>query len=148
MARTARAGGIAVLMTVLLAGCASTPAAYVPADNQQGGTCDGVAGPPTLSLLPPDAVITDVVVCEVPWGPVSGDGGAEGGTVRRLAADRIPALHAALTLPDESGAGNTCTAIGIVVPAFTVTLADGSRLRPGIPGDGCHPRAEALAALS
>jgi len=61
-----------------------------------------------------------------------------------LPAANIPALVAGLTKPDVK-LGND--AVGYVIPPFVVTLTDGTRLRPRLPSDGCHPSKEALTAL-
>lgn len=143
-----------VLLAVLaltgasISGCGAEP--YRPADEQQVGSCDGVARPAELSLIPPDAVITDVAICV---GPVEQYVGGQGlytfDTVRTLPAAKIPELMAGLTLPDASGTAEVCSMVLIRgTPAFTVTLADGSRIRPGVPGDGCHLRGEATKAFS
>lgn len=125
------------------------PAAYHPADQQQSRTCDGVAPPSPLELIPRDAVITDVAICPEPVEKyVAGQGSFGFLVVRTLPAAKFSALMAGLTLPDASGTANTCSASLSVVTDFTITLADGSRIRPGVPGDGCHPRNDALKAFA
>lgn len=140
---------LAVLL-VLASGCAataSTASGYRAADQQQSGQCDGVPRPATLSLIAKSANVTGAVACEDVEKYVQHQGLWNVTVVRQVPPAQIPALVAGLTLPDEPATGGACTAILIVVGSFVLTLADGSRIRPGVPGDGCHPRQAALAAL-
>lgn len=131
------------------AGSAGQGSAYEAVDEQQVGSCDGVPRPAELSLIPPDVVITDVAVCV---GPVEQYVGGKGlfifETVRTLPPAKFPELMAGLTLPERSNTADNCgLSLGRVI-SFTVTLADGSRIRPGVPGDGCHALGEATKAFS
>ncbi|WP_029136471.1 lipoprotein [Nakamurella lactea] len=138
---------IAALLLVLVAGCSRAPGAYQPSDIQQQGVCDGVAQPAELTPLGPTADVTAAVVCGTTEKYVKGKGSWDFTVVRAVPAEKIPALVTALRLPDASGTADACTAMLVMVPGFVLTLADGSRIRPGVPGDGCHPRHEVLDAL-
>lgn len=149
MRRTVRSGVLLTalaLMGVTLGGCGPEP--YQAADQQQSNTCDGISPPDTLSLIDPDAVITEVVVCGQPDERyVAGRGSFLFLTLHTLPRAKIPALMAGLTLPDATGTADGCDLSLLVLVDFTVTLADGSRIRPGLPGDGCHARRDALTAF-
>lgn len=137
------------MLLVLATGCASEvgAGAHRATDQQQSGGCDGVAPPATLSLIGSSTNVTSAVVCADVEKYVPHQGSWTFAVVRQVPPARIPALVAGLTMPDEQATGDSCTAMLVVVPSFVLTLADGSRIRPRVPGDGCHPRRDALAAL-
>lgn len=147
-----------VLLAAVLAACAAPTAGnigdaggYQPRDEQQVDACDGIAAPARsgLKLLDPKAKVASAVVCGSITKYVAGHGFWSFSTVTSVLPSRIPALVAGLTQPDaDRSADGGCTAMLITVPGFVLTLADGSRIRPGVPGDGCHPSREALAVIS
>lgn len=145
-----RLAPMVIVAALLVAGCAAVSSdaasSYVPSDEQQQGSCDGVPAPKSLQLLPQPATVTAAALCIDTQKYVDGQGMWGFRQVLPLPAARIPAFVAGLTLPDVH-TGGACTAVLVTVPAFVVTLADGSRLRPGVPGDGCHPRMDALTAF-
>ena len=136
---------------------------YVPTDQQQADECDGVpaAGPvigdptpttspalPPLQLLSKDATVVSGVVC-----PINLQGSQQNGLQQVESVVPIPPgdltrLVAALRLTDHSGGSHACNTYLVAVPDFVLTLADGGTVRPGVPGDGCHPRKEVLDALA
>lgn len=147
-----RAQTTVVVALLLVAGCAvgppGTASSYQPSDEQQKGSCDGLPAPGPLHLLPQSSIVVAAVLCIDTRRYVEGQGIWDFRQVLPLPAAKIPALVAGLTLQDvPAGGDSACTANLIVVPSFVVTLADGSRLRPGVPGDGCHPRMDALTAF-
>jgi hypothetical protein len=122
---------------------------YRPKDQQQAGECDGVApvAPEDLRLLNPRATVTAAVICTSGYANKPGDGRWLVRKVIDVPAGGIPALVAALSRPDVADVSGACSAMAVLVADFVVTLSDGSRIRPGVPGDGCHPSDAALAAL-
>jgi hypothetical protein len=114
----------------------------------QPGNCDGVPAPSSWQLLSPSVTVVAAVVCVDRPKYVTGQGFWTYRQVLPLPASRIPALAAGLTKPDvKLGKDAFCDAVGYVIPPFVVTLADGTRLRPRLPSDGCHPSKEVLTAL-
>lgn len=142
-----------LLITLAATGCASvTPAAsgYQAKDQQQSGTCDGLPAPApgSLGLLDRSADVVGAVMCASERRYVQGQGIWNFVDLLPLPADRIPDLVSGLTQEDTAGDPNgACTAMSTLVPDFVLTLADGSRIRPGVPGDGCHPKTNSLAAF-
>ncbi len=129
-------------------GTAKGTASYPATDEGQHSSCDGVPAPASWQLLPPSATVVAAVMCIDTQKYLAGQGMWTYRQVLPLPAVNIPALVAGLTKPDvKLGNDAICDAGGIVVPSFVVTLADGTRLRPRLPSDGCHPRKEALTAL-
>ncbi|HET8591133.1 MAG TPA: hypothetical protein VFM01_15965 [Nakamurella sp.] len=122
---------------------------YQPQDQQQAGECDGVppVAPEDLRLLDPTATVTAAVVCRSDYADKPGDGRWLYRQVIDLPAGRIPALVEALTGPDLETVSGACDAMAVLVPDFVLTLADGSRVRPGLPGNGCHSTDAALSAV-
>lgn len=145
---------MAVSVLLLAAGCAGVGAAggspgnYQSADVQQQGSCDSVPAPATVSLIGASVTVTAAAVCSIEQQYVAHQGSWNFMVVRTVPTDKIPALVAALRLPDASGTAGACDASLITVPDFVLTLSDSSRIRLGLPGDGCHPRREAMAALA
>ena len=140
-----RARVLAFLAVLLvLAGCdraqapSTAPASSASHPLNQAG-CDGVPVPQSPPLLPADAVITAVTFCAIEDEYVAGDGIWQVDVVRTAPAAGIAPLRAALRHPDQPRTTNACSAEGYVLPDFVVTLADGSRMRPRLPSDGCHP---------
>lgn len=114
----------------------------------QPDTCDGVPAPSSWRLLSPSVTVVAAVVCVDRPKYITGRGFWNYRQVLRLPAAHIPALGAGLTKPDvKLGNDAVCDLVGIVIPPFVVTLADGTRLRPSLPSDGCHPSNEVLTAL-
>jgi len=126
-----------------------TPRATYPAtDEGQPLSCDGVPRPASWPLLPPSATVVAAVMCVDKQKYVAGQGMWTYRQVLPLPAANIPALVAGLTKPDvKLGNDAICDAVLIGAPPFVVTLADGTKLRPRLPSDGCHPSKEALTAL-
>ena len=126
------------------AGCSSEPGAldgYRARDSQQSLPCDGLPAVPAdhLRLLPRDAKVVAATVCHTDFVMRPGQGRWQAIVTAEVRADHLPQLAAALTDQDEPS-GGVCSLSLMVLPSFTVTLADGTRLRPGVPGDGCHAR--------
>ncbi len=118
------------------------------ADEGPTSSCDGVPAPTSWQLLPPSATVMAAVMCIDTQKYVAGQGMWTYRQVLPFPAAQIPALVAGLTELDKARGDGPCTANLIFVPSFLVTLADGTRLRPRVPSDGCHPRQEALTALN
>src|SRR6185437_9464138 len=113
--------------------------------------CDGVpaAGPemggpkptrahplPPLRLLSPRAAVVSGVLCTWRYSG-TGQNGAQGiQSVVPIPPKALAKLVAALRLPDDSGGwvSRNCDSYLAAVPDFVLTLADGSRIRPGAPG--------------
>lgn len=112
---------------------------YEPKDQQQADPCDGLPAvdPADLRLLDPDASVRSGVVCLDSVRLRPGDGRWTMRDVHEIPATALPRLIEALTRPDRDTSG-ACTAQLILVPGFVLTLEGGSRIRPGLPGDGCH----------
>lgn len=129
-----------VMMAVTAAGCG--PSEYHALDTQQDLPCGGLPAVPVgdLRLLPENARVTAAVVCRQDVVIRPGSGQWEAITTSQVRADHLPQLVAALTDSDDRPGNGSCTAVMIVIPSFTLTLADGSKLRPGVPGNGCHPK--------
>ncbi|MGS0685085.1 hypothetical protein ACVBEQ_08030 [Nakamurella sp. GG22] len=104
--------------------------------------------PATLALLEETAALVSAVICVTGEECFPGEGSWAVTTVRELPPDRIPELTTGLRLPDLRRAGNACDLSMGVLPDFVVTLADGSRTRPAVAGDGCHARSDALTAFN
>lgn len=143
----------AVAVLVLIAGCADarpggSETSYQAMDEQQQASCDGIPAPKSLQLLPKSSTVVAAVMCVEKQKYLAGQGMWTYREVLPLPAAKIPTLVAALTAPDVKLSGNVaCTASLALLPSFVVTLADGSRVRPGVPGDGCHPRMDAITAF-
>jgi hypothetical protein len=99
-------------------------------------------------LLSRDAVVVSGVVCTVAPRGSATNGLQAIRSVIPISAANLRRLVAALRLPDHSGGSHACNTYLVGVPDFVLTLADGTRVRPGVPGDGCHPRKEVLDALA
>lgn len=112
---------------------------YVPRDQQQSEPCDGLPAvdPADLRLLDPHATVRGGVVCVDSVRSRPGDGRWTMRDVHEIPAAALPELIETLTVPDRDNNG-ACTDQLILVPGFVLTLADGTRIRPGLPGDGCH----------
>lgn len=121
---------------------------YIAKDQQQSEPCDGLPAvdPADLRLLDPQVTVRSGVICPDSLRPQP-DGDTS--TAHEIPAAALPALIEALTAPDRHSNGS-CTLQLILVPGFVLTLEDGTRIRPGLPGDGCHVRTDvafdALAA--
>lgn len=123
---------------------------FQPVDEQQAGECDGVPAVPAeeLTLLNPAAQLVAGVVCRVDEQYVPGDGIWTARQTVAIPADRLAGLRDVLTAPDiPIDPAAICTAILIEVPDFVLTVADGTRVRPAVPGDGCHAAQPAVDAL-
>lgn len=98
-----------------------------------------VPPPTTFALLAADAEVVGAVVCDLPHGGRETVALADPGELVELL--RIEDVHA-----------STCTLEGRPIPDFVVTLADGTRVRPAAPDNGCHVREDIreylFAALS
>jgi len=129
-------------------GTAPASATYPATDEGSPSSCDGVPAPTSWQLLPPSATVVAAVMCIDTQKYVAGQGMWTYRQVLPFPAAKIPALVAGLTELDKTRGDGPCTANLIFVPSFVVTLADGTRLRPRVPSDGCHPRQEALTALN
>lgn len=125
-------------------GSAAGPATAAGAPSN----CDGVPAPASWQLLPPSATVVAAVTCSDTYKYVAGHGMWTYRQVLPLPAAEIPALVAGLTKLDKPRGDSTCTGGLIAVPSFVVTLADGTKLRPRVPDDGCHPRKEVITALN
>ena len=147
-----------VLILVVLGGAAVSCAAgsanndsasgYQASDSQQQGTCDGVPAPKNLSLLPGTVKVSTAVVCSSSTKYVTGQGIWTYSVISELAPAKIGTLVDGLHETDVHADDNTpCSASLLIVPPFVLTLSDGSRIRPGVPGDGCHPKLDAIAAF-
>jgi hypothetical protein len=130
------------------AGATSASAADPATAEGPPSSCDGVPAPTSWQLLPPSATVVEAVMCTDTQKYVPGHGMWTYRQVLPLPAAKIPALVAGLTELDKPRSDGPCTANLIVVPPFVVTLADGTRLRPRAPSDGCHPRKEVITALN
>ena len=89
------------------------------------------------------------MVCDTGTRYVPGDGIWTVAGARTLTPTQVDALAKALAttnVPIDPAA--MCTANAVLIPDFTLTLADGDRVRPGVPGDGCHPVAAVADALA
>lgn len=148
--RSAATSSLAALTTsaTIAPTTVATRAQYRAMDVQQQGTCDGMPVPKSLSLLPTSAHLTAAVMCVDTQKYVAGHGVWTYAQVLPLPPAKLPELFTGLTQPDVQKPDNgPCTANLVSIPAFVVTLSDGSRIRPGVPGDGCHPRQDALQAF-
>ncbi len=146
-----RAGVTLILAGLLISGCARGSAGgggFRAVDQQQSEHCDGVPPPATLALLEETAAVVSAVICVTGEEYFPGEGSWAVSTVRELPPDRIPELATGLRLPDLRPAGNACDLSMGVLPDFVVTLADDSRSRPAVAGDGCHARSDALTAFN
>jgi hypothetical protein len=117
----------------------------------QAVPCDGADPVPdtTQQLLSPKAEVVGAVVCGSGNEPVDGDGLWLSAGHHELTAAQTAALVKALTVKNvKIDPAAMCTMQLIAVPDFTLVLADGSRVRPGVPGDGCHPSAAAADILA
>ena len=143
----------AAVVLFAAAGCATSSSqatGFQIRDSQQAATCDGVPAPATgrLGLLRPDAEVVAAVICKPIAKYVAGQGIWRYSQVFSLPSAKIPELGAGLREPDVAAAPNrTCDARLVVEPDFVLTLADGSRIRPAVPGDGCHPQGDSLKAF-
>lgn len=118
-----------------LSGCGPEP--YEAVDRQRSNACDGIDPPDSRSLIDPDAVITEVVICGQPAERhVAGRGSFPFRTVHRLPDAKVPALMAGLTLPDASGTADVCDASLQAVVDFTVTLVELGGCRRMVSPDG------------
>lgn len=122
---------------------------YQAVDQQQAGDCDGVPAVPQvgLRLLDPAATVIAAVVCADDYTDLPGRGRW---LVRRLIdvpPASLPVLVAAVTSPNRNPGAGVCDSSLLITPGFVLTLADGTRVRPGLPGDGCHVTALARDAL-
>lgn len=149
------AGGVALVVALIIgataggwffrnADTAAAPgllskSSYVPRDQQQSESCDGLPAvdPADLRLLDPNASVRSGVMCVDSARLRPGDGRWTMRDVHEIPAAALPGLIEALTRPDHDTDG-ACTMQLILVPGFVLTLEDGSRIRPGLPGDGCH----------
>ncbi len=141
-----RARLLALAGVLVLAACAraeATASSYHPLDEQQQGTCDGVPVPASLHLLRADAIVVAAVICATAFDYVPGQGMWQVQTVRAAPATGLAQLRSALLQPDLAPPG-VCAAVGYLAADFVLTLADGSRIRPGLPGDGCNARVTSL----
>lgn len=122
---------------------------YQPQDSQQTHRCDGLppVTPGELRLLDPSATVTAAVICTDGYARIPGKGGW---MVRRVVDVPLPALAgvvSAIKTPDRQPSSGACDAMGVTAPDLVLTLADGSRVRPGLPGDGCHVLEVVMKAL-
>lgn len=126
------------------------PAPYRPLDVQQANACDGVPAvdPAQLRLLDPKATVTAAVVCTQDYADLPGRGRWQIQRVIDVPASAITTLVTTLLAPDVVLTEGACDASLHLVPDFVLTLADGTRIRPGAPGDGCHVRAEVTDELA
>ena len=122
---------------------------YQPLDQQQSAECDGMppVAPGDLRLLDPSATVTAAVVCADGYAHLPGRGQWQVRRVVDVPKASLPALVAAITAPDRAPSSGACDASLRIAPGLVLTLADGSRIRPGLPGDGCHVLETALHAL-
>ena len=101
------------------------------------------------ALLNPEVGVAGAVVCDTTEQPVDGDGVWLLAGERELAPAQVTALVEALTaenVPIDPAA--MCTADYVSIPDFALVLDDGRVVRPGVPGDGCHPSRDAAAILA
>lgn len=154
------AGGVALAVALIIgataggwfsqgAGTVSAPGllsqgSYEPRDQQQSDSCDGLPAvePTDLRLLDPQASVRSGVICLDSVRLRPGDGRWTMRDVHEIPVAALPGLIDALTMPDHDR-GGACTLQLILVPGFVLTLDDGTRIRPGLPGDGCHVNSEA-----
>jgi hypothetical protein len=124
-------------------------AGYQPLDQQQADECDGLppVAPGELRLLDPSATVTAAVVCADGYADLPGRGQWQVRRVIDVPTASLPALIAAITAPDRPPSSGACDASLWIAPDLVLTLADGSRIRPGLPGDGCHVLKSAMQAL-
>jgi hypothetical protein len=67
-------------------------------------------------------------------------------SVRRVATSGVPALQAALELPNQSTTDGGCDLVGIEVPPIVLVDAAGHAMQPTVPVDGCHQPLKAFWA--
>lgn len=122
---------------------------YVPHDQQQSDECDGrpPVAPGDLRLLDPSATVTAAVVCAEGYAHLPGRGQWQVRRVIDVPKASLSALVAAITAPDRAPSSGACDLSLWVAPDLVLTLADGNRVRPGLPGDGCHVRDSVQQAL-
>lgn len=123
---------------------------YQAKDQQQAGKCDGApaVSPTDLRLLDPDAKVAAAVVCTDDYADLPGKGRWLVRLVTDVPQATLPGLVAALTAADVSSPNSgACDSSLHIVQDFVLTLADGSRIRPGVPGDGCHASSAVASAL-
>ncbi len=100
-------------------------------------------------LLRPGVGAATAVVCDTTEKERPGDGVWLMAGERELTAAQATALAAALTVADvPADPAGVCDAMGVLVPDFALVLADGRTVRPGVPGDGCHPSRDVAAILA
>jgi len=100
-------------------------------------------------LLRPGVGVASAVVCDTTEKERPGDGVWLMAGERELTAAQATALAAALTVADvPADPAGVCDAMGVLVPDFALVLADGRTVRPGVPGDGCHPSRDVAAILA
>jgi hypothetical protein len=135
---------------------AGTPAASPdrsaePLFNDRNAECAGAF--PNDAVTGPHLSATDVAtageVCTERTEIVAGDGEW---LVRRkatLSTEDLTRLVVALRAPDvRLPPGSACAAIGYVMPAWLLTLADGRHVQPAIPSEGCAPSAAVREILT
>jgi hypothetical protein len=124
-------------------------AGYQPLDQQQADECDGLppVAPGQLRLLDPSATVTAAVVCADGYADLPGRGQWQVRRVIDVPTASLPGLIAAITAADRPASSGACDASLWIAPDLVLTLADGSRIRPGLPGDGCHVLKSAMQAL-
>jgi hypothetical protein len=137
--------------TTTTLGAALLPKGNYQAWSSQTVPCGGVPAVPDAEqqLLSPDVVVAGAAVCTTTEKQIPGDGVWLLAGERELTAVQTAALVDALTADnvpvDPAG---VCDAMAILVPDFAVVLADGRTVRPGVPGDGCHPSRQVAAVLA
>lgn len=115
---------------------------YVAKDSQQSTDCDGLPAVPMdqLRRLRAGTEIASAVVCTTTTQRLPGKGLWEMNLTISVPENKLPALVEALTEPEVPPVANgACTAMLVMVPSFVLTLPDGTRIRPGVPGNMCHP---------
>src|SRR6185312_16593868 len=113
--------------------------------------CAGVApvNDAEQQLLRPGVAAASVVVCDTAEKERAGDGVWLMAGERELTAAQTTALTAALTVADVPvDPAGVCDAMAVVVPDFALILEDGRTVRPGVPGDGCHPSRDVASILA
>jgi hypothetical protein len=133
-----------------------TSPVLLPRGNYQAWSTQTVpcAGIPAVAdasqqLLRPGVAVATAVVCDTAEKVRPGDGVWLMAGERDLTATRTAALTAALTAADVPvDPAGVCDAMGVLVPDFALVLADGRTVRPGVPGDGCHPSRDVAAILA
>lgn len=126
----------------------ATSGAGRPIDLPLIDGCSDWPTKPSGTLLPRDAQVVAVTICSAVQRYKAGSGVWRADLITQVSPVGVTAITAALKAPDVPPSDQPCAAIGIVLPSFSLTLADGSQVQPRLPGDGCQVQAAALDALS